>query len=256
MTHAKPDAPGFLPPTLPERDNNRPDPSLCRPSFVPFGRKKGKLGPQAAERLKTLLPQLSPPQAPDRDTLLRQWDANPETSRLFLEIGFGNGQFLAAMAAQYAQDRFIGVEVFLEGVAGLLGRVQHAGLTNVCILTRSIHEVLVDAIPAESLDRVIINFPDPWPKRAHHKRRLIQSGFLDFLATRMRPGAALNLATDWPPYAQWMLDVLEVHPAFQNQDAPGRFIAAPVDWVETSFQRKALEAGRATFHLAYFRKVL
>ena len=225
-----------------------------RSYFVPFGRKKGKLGPQAAKRLHNLLPTLRLPQAADRRVLLQQLDADPDNARLFLEIGFGNGQSLAALAALYAQDRFIGVDVFMEGVAGLIGRLQQAGSTNVRIMAENIYEVLVRSIPTESLDRVIINFPDPWPKRAHHKRRLVQDDFLDLLATRMRPGALLNLATDWPHYAQWMLAVLEGHTAFQNSGTKGDFAPEPVDWVETRFQQKAREAGRSTFHLAYYRK--
>lgn len=232
--------------------------NLCphRPSFVPFGRKKGKLSDQALVRLETLLPHLNLPQAADRVTLLRQLGADPDTARLFLEIGFGNGQFLATLAARYVQDCFVGVEVFLEGVSGLVGRLQQMGLTNVWIVVKNVHEVLLGAIPPESLDRVIINFPDPWPKRSHHKRRLVQPDFLDLLATRMRPGSLLNLATDWSHYASWMLKVLEAHAAFRNRGTPGHFASEPTDWVETRFQCKAQEAGRPTFHLAYLRRTL
>ena len=226
-----------------------------RPSFVPYGRKKGKLSSQAATRLKMLLPSLGLPQGLDRATLLRHLGGDPDKVRLFLEIGFGNGQFLAALAARYPQDYFIGVEVFLEGVAGLVGRLQQGGIGNVRILARNIHEVLVESIPPASLDRVIINFPDPWPKRSHHKRRIIQNDFLDLLAIRMRPGGLLNLATDWSHYAWWMLEVLEGHSAFQNSGIPCGFAAEPEDWVETRFQRKAHEAGRSIFHLAYFRSM-
>lgn len=225
-----------------------------RSPFIPFGRKKGKLGPRASQRLDVMLPGLDLPRATDRTSLLQQLQADPDQSRLCLEIGFGNGETLAYLATQQQQDRFIGVEVFLEGVAALLGRLQQQGLTNVRVMTKNVYVVLLETIPRDSLDRVILNFPDPWPKRSHHKRRLIQAQFLDMLATRMRPTATLNLATDWFPYAQWMGEVLEKHPAFQTLYPQDDFAPEPIDWVETRFQRKAQEAGRATFHLAYSRK--
>ena len=178
----RPDIPG---------DMRRP----CSP-FTPFGRKKGKIGPQASRRLDELLPGLGVPSVADRTSLLQQLQADPDQTRLYLEVGFGNGETLASLATQQRQDRFIGVEVFLEGVAALLGRLQQKGLTNVRVMTKNVYEVLLEVIPPDSLDRVIINFPDPWPKRSHHKRRLIQAQFLDVLAARMRPAATLNLATD------------------------------------------------------------
>lgn len=226
-------------------------PSFPDPLRVPRGRKKGKMGPQATARVQQLLPALALAGGADRATLLSQWGADPLSARLVLEIGFGNGHALATLAARHPQDRFIGVEVFLGGVASLLLRIQEEGLTNIRLSTQGIHGVLAESIPPASLDRVLIHFPDPWPKRCHHKRRLIQRAFLDLLATRMRPGGRLGLATDWPHYAHWMRDVLEAHADFHRPAQPDPFDPEPDDWVETRFQRKAQEAGRVTFHLAY-----
>ncbi|MEO5339546.1 MAG: tRNA (guanosine(46)-N7)-methyltransferase TrmB [Magnetococcus sp. MYC-9] len=226
---------------------------LSNPTLVPRGRKKGKTGPQAQRRLQQLLPALALPAAVDRDSLLSAWGADPQTARLWLEIGFGNGHTLATLAARHPQDRFLGVEVFLGGVAGLLLRTQQEGLSNIRISTRGVHTVLAESVPVACLDRVLIHFPDPWPKRSHHKRRLIQPEFLHLLATRMRPGSLLGLATDWSHYAQWMLAVLEQHADFEPVAKEGGFVPEPADWVETRFQRKALAAGRPVFHLACIR---
>ena len=133
-------------------------------------------------------------------------------------------------------------------------RVQEESLTNIRVSTQDIHLVLQESIPPASLDRVLIHFPDPWPKRSHHKRRLIQTEFLDLLATRMRPGSLLDLATDWPPYAEWMREVLREHAAFDRPGDPDDFDPEPDNWVATRFQRKAQEAGRPTFHLIYTRQ--
>ncbi|MEO5364146.1 MAG: tRNA (guanosine(46)-N7)-methyltransferase TrmB [Magnetococcus sp. DMHC-8] len=222
---------------------------LTDPTWIPRGRKQGKIGPQARERLERLLPHFLLPGATERSALLTAWGADPAQARLILEIGFGNGQALATWAARHPQDRFIGVEVFLGGVAALLWRIQQEGLTNIRLATRSIHAVLWESIPADSLDQVFIHFPDPWPKRCHHKRRLVQPLFLDRLATRLRPGGQLSLATDWPHYAQWMRDALAAQTAFHRPDATTPFDPEPAGWVETRFQRKAREAGRTVFHL-------
>ena len=249
MTHEHSELPAFCAHEVTQ--NQASDSKLHRPLFAPFGRKRGKLGAQAALRLETALPGLALPETTNRADLLRAYGADDAGSRLVLEIGFGNGQSLAALAAQHTRDCFIGVEVFLEGIAGLVGRLQQGGLTNVRIVPKAIHEVLSNRIPKESLDRVIINFPDPWPKKRHHKRRLVQADFLDLLASYMRPNAHLNLATDWSHYAYWMLEVLEKHRAFRNNDPRGGFSPEPNDWTETRFQHKAREAGRPTFHLSY-----
>ncbi|MEO5350628.1 MAG: tRNA (guanosine(46)-N7)-methyltransferase TrmB [Magnetococcus sp. YQC-3] len=236
--------------TLP--DSPSPLSAFPDPTLVARGRKKGKMGSQATLRVAHGLPTLALPKTTERAALLSQWGADPLSARLVLEIGFGNGHCLATLAARHPQDRFIGVEVFLGGVASLLLRVQEEALTNIRLSTQGIHIVLAEAIPPASLDQVLIHFPDPWPKRCHHKRRLIQPPFLDLLASRMRPAARLQLATDWPHYAQWMHTVLENHPDFTRPNrAPDPFDPEPAGWVKTRFQRKAEEAGHAIFHLIW-----
>ncbi|MBF0183533.1 MAG: tRNA (guanosine(46)-N7)-methyltransferase TrmB [Magnetococcales bacterium] len=222
--------------------------------LTPRGRKTGKLGPQANVRLQNMLPTLTIPLAADRTTLLQQWGADPDRCRLVLEVGFGNGEALATRAARQPEDRFIGVEVFAGGVAALLLRIEQWQLSNIRLARQSIHEVLLQSIPLLSLDQVLIHFPDPWPKRSHHKRRLIQKPFLDLLAARLRPGGLLSLATDWPHYAEWMRSKLAAHPAFVRSSADEPCDPQPGDWIETRFQRKARAEGRAICYLTAMRR--
>lgn len=223
----------------------KPDP------FRTFGRKKGNLSPKAEARLQEQLPLYQWPICQQREALFQQLGVDFEQSRLVLEIGFGNGQFLATMAAHYPQDQFVGVDVFKEGVFALLRRLEREHLNNVRVVPKSAQEMLSMCIPPKSLDWVIINFPDPWPKKRHHKRRLVQADFLDLLATRMRVGGLLTLATDLSEYAQWMLAVLESHIQFKNRHNPGMFAPEPSIWIQTNFQKKGLLAGREIYHLAY-----
>jgi tRNA (guanine-N7-)-methyltransferase len=122
-----------------------------------------------------------------------------------LEIGFGGGEHLAAQAKAHPEQRFIGVEPFLNGVASCLRHVEEANAQNIRLHQGDARDVIV-RLPDASLDRAYILFPDPWPKTRHHKRRLIQPEFLDELARVMKPGAELRFATDWANYASWTLE--------------------------------------------------
>ncbi len=217
------------------------------------GRKKGFLKARDEGYLEEKLPELILVGGEDKAALLQQFPPSEGKARLWLEIGFGNGEFLAHMAALHPQDRFIGVDVFLEGVSALLRRLERQGSSNVRVALENANIVLLEKIPANALDRVVINFPDPWPKKRHHKRRLIQKEFLDLLFEKMRSGAEVSLATDWEEYAWWMLEHLNAHSGFSNSIASGGFAQEPDDWLETSFQRKGKKAGRPARHLLFAR---
>lgn len=223
--------------------------------FRVYGRKRGHLSSSEIVWLEEILPRFQLAKAEDREALLAQLGANPQQARLVLEVGFGNGQFLAPLAAINPADRFIGAEVFQEGIAALIKRLEPEAIGNVRIVPDDARAALTHFIPPRSLDWVIVNFPDPWPKKRHHKRRIIQPGFLDLLADRMQAGALLTLATDLEEYAWWMTRVLEAHPEFSNLSAPEPFAPQPEFWHETRFQTKGIQAGREIFHLAWQRRV-
>jgi tRNA (guanine-N7-)-methyltransferase len=169
-----------------------------------------------------------------------------------LEIGFGMGETTAAIAQQHPERDFLGVEVHTPGVGSLLKRIAELHLKNVRVIQHDAVEVLRHMIAPAALDGVHIFFPDPWPKKRHHKRRLIQPPFLALLASRMKPGATVHACTDWEDYAQQMLQVLSADRALENT-ASG-YADRPDTRPETKFERRGLELGHHVWDLV-FRKI-
>ena len=172
---------------------------------------------------------------------------------LTLEIGFGMGQSLLAMAQREPERRFVGTEVHPPGVGALLAGIEELGLANLRVLDRDVLEILEIAFAPGELDRVQIFFPDPWPKKRHHKRRLVQPGFVARLARRVAPGGELLLATDWAPYAEWMLEVLEAAPAWENCHGPWAFAPDPGPRAPTRFEARGRRHGHRIRDLRYRR---
>lgn len=170
-----------------------------------------------------------------------------------LEIGFGDGDTLVELAARDPARDWLGIEVHPPGVGHCLIAAEKAGLTNLRVIRHDAVEVLARGLPPASLDEVLIYFSDPWPKKRHHKRRLIQPAFVALLAQRMRPGARLRLATDWEPYAQWMLDVLGASAAFVNRAPDGGFVPRPDARPSTKFERRGERLGHVARDLEFER---
>jgi len=173
------------------------------------------------------------------------------TAPTVLEIGFGMGESSAAIAAELPEQNFLGVEVHTPGVGSLLKQIGERGLTNVRIIQHDAVEVLARQIAPSSLAGIHIFFPDPWPKKRHHKRRLIQSGFVHELVLRLQPGGYLHLATDWQDYAEQMLAVLQGEELLANTAA--EYAPRPAYRPLTSFERKGLAKGHGVWDLL-FRK--
>lgn len=173
---------------------------------------------------------------------------------VWLEIGFGGGEHLAALAEQHRDIGFIGCEVFENGIAKLLGEVDRRRLGNVRLLIDDAR-LLVAALPASSIARVFILFPDPWPKERHKKRRIVSLETLDALARIMTDGAELRLATDDPDYFAAMLERVTGHDAFEWQARrPADWCERPPDWPTTRYEEKARAAGRAPAFLSARRR--
>jgi tRNA (guanine-N7-)-methyltransferase len=168
-----------------------------------------------------------------------------------MEIGFGNGDHLAALAQAHPQSDYLGVEVHRPGVGRLLLAIEARGLTNVRIVCHDAVAVLEEQIAPRSLDEVIILFPDPWPKKRHHKRRLIQAPFVALLTERLKTGGVLRLATDWQAYAEQMLEVLDAAPQLVNLAAPERFMPRAAERLRTRFELRGERLGHALWDLAY-----
>lgn len=168
-----------------------------------------------------------------------------------LEIGFGMGETTAAIAADRPGNDYLGIEVHTPGVGSLLKQIDERGLTNVRVIQHDAVEVLQYMIAPESLDGVHVFFPDPWPKKRHHKRRLIQPPFAALLAQRMKPGAYLHVATDWEEYAQHVLAVLGGEPALRN--IAEAYAARPKHRPLTKFERRGLELGHRVWNIVFQR---
>lgn len=168
-----------------------------------------------------------------------------------LEIGFGNGASLATMAEQEPDTDFIGIEVHRPGVGHLLLELERRGLKNVRILCADAVQVLRDCIPDSSLDRVLLFFPDPWPKKRHHKRRIVQPGFIDLLARKLKPGGILNMATDWENYAEHMLAVMEKADALRNCAGQWRYSPRPAYRPVTRFEQRGQRLGHGVWDLLF-----
>jgi len=170
-----------------------------------------------------------------------------------LEVGIGNGETLLELAGRRPEADFIGVEVHSPGIGHCLLGIESRGLTNVRLIARDAVEVLEKQIPDGSLDELLLYFPDPWPKKRHHKRRIVQPPFAALVARKLKPGGIFRLATDWAPYAEHMLEVLSANPAFANRAPGGRFVARPESRPLTKFERRGEKLGHEVFDLEFTR---
>ena len=171
-----------------------------------------------------------------------------------LEIGFGNGDNLAQLARTHPARDFLGVEVHRAGVGRLLLALEDEALGNVRIVCHDAVEVLAQQLSHECLDEILILFPDPWPKKRHHKRRLLQAPFAALAASRLAPGGLLRLATDWQPYAQEMLEVLNAAPGLENLAAGEGYVPRPSEREPTRFERRGERLGHEVWDLAFRRR--
>jgi len=173
---------------------------------------------------------------------------------LVLEIGSGTGESTALQAAAAPETDHLAVEVFEPGLAQLLMRIDEAGLTNLRLLRGDAVDLLRESVPADSLAAIRIFFPDPWPKRRHHKRRLVQPEFVALAASRLVPGGVLHLATDWANYAVEMRAVCEGEPLLENTSgADDGWTPRPAERPETKFERRARAEGRDVRDLVFCR---
>ncbi|HEV7576363.1 MAG TPA: tRNA (guanosine(46)-N7)-methyltransferase TrmB [Caldimonas sp.] len=236
--------------------NDRPDPdpggggAAAPPRIRSFVVRAGRMGPGQARALATLAPRFVVPFAAaplDAAALFGR------VAPLVVEIGFGMGSATAAIAAASPQLDFLGIEVHPPGVGALLQRIDEMSLGNVRIVQHDAVEVLEAMIAPASLAAIHIFFPDPWHKKRHHKRRLVQAPLVRLLASRLAPGATLHCATDWLPYAEQMLAVLGDEPTLANT-AGGGFAPRPPSRPLTKFEQRGLERGHGVRDLVFTKR--
>jgi tRNA (guanine-N7-)-methyltransferase len=209
----------------------------------------GRITPAQKRALDELLPRFGIPYSPAAIDFDRVFG---RTAPRVLEIGFGNGDTLVELAAESPERDFIGAEVHPPGVGHCLLAVESRGLANVRVIVHDAVEVLAHQVAPASLDEVLLYFPDPWPKKRHHKRRIVQPAFAALVADRLKPGGRFKLATDWEPYAAWMLEVLDASPGFANAAAGGGCVDRP-QRSATRFERRGQRLGHRVFDLEYVR---
>lgn len=174
--------------------------------------------------------------------------------RISLEIGFGAGEHLAALAERERDTAFIGCEVYEGGVIRLLREIEQRNLVNIRLFLEDAR-FLLRVLEPSSIDRAFLLFPDPWPKRRHHKRRFLSPETLEELARILREGAELRIATDDPPYLRTILELATGHPAFLwLASGPSDWRSRPADWPPTRYEGKARSAGRMPFFLRFERR--
>jgi len=220
-----------------------------------YGRRKGKplrAGRQAL--IEERLPALSAPWPADGETLDPHALFPRPVRAVWLEIGFGGGEHLAAQAAAHPDVGFIGGEAFQYGVAKLVAAIDDAGLDTVRIVPDDIRPWL-ESLPDACLERIFVLFPDPWPKARHAKRRMIAPRRLDLFARLLADGGLLRVATDDPGYVRWTLMHATVHPDFQwTARRAEDWRTPPANHVQTRYEAKALDAGRAPTYLDFRRR--
>lgn len=229
------------------------------PRYKFYGRRHGrKLRPRRAALVEELLPELeiAPPESGKTIDLTAEFPF--AKGCVWLEIGFGNGEHLAALAEQNPDIGMIGCEPFINGVATLLTEIRDKNIENIRIWPDDAR-LLMDALPDAGLERCYLLHPDPWPKTRHHRRRFIQTRTLDRLAELMADGAELRTSTDDPDLAAWMLDKTWRHPAFEwTAKGPEDWRTRPEDWPDdlkhTRYEKKGRKEGRPPFFLVFRRK--
>ncbi|HUO96085.1 MAG TPA: tRNA (guanosine(46)-N7)-methyltransferase TrmB [Steroidobacteraceae bacterium] len=231
--------------------NEPPDRAAPRRAIRSYVKRGGRITEAQQRALETLWPRygLEYRAAPlDLDAVFGR--RAPRT----LEIGFGDGETLVTLAARHPESDYLGLEVHAPGIGHCLLRAAAEELGNLKLMQHDAVEVLEHALAPAALDEVLIYFPDPWPKKRHHKRRLVQPAFAALLASRLASGGRLRLATDWPPYAEWMREVLDANPDFANVAGALGYVPRPPERPVTKFERRGTRLGQAARDLEYRRR--
>lgn len=215
-----------------------------------FVRREGRLTPAQRDAIQRLWPRFGLELTPGRYDFAQIFG---RVAPVVVEIGFGNGEALAELANNAPECDFIGIEVHRPGVGHLLRLLENQASPNVRVIREDATLVLREQIPNASLSEVLLWFSDPWPKKRHHKRRLVQPEFIALLRERMRAGGYLYLATDWQDYAQHMLATVDADGGFVNLAGSGHFSARPLNRPPTKFEQRGLRLGHEVWDLVYRR---
>ena len=229
----------------PSHDDNSERPSTFQRKSRSVVRREGRMTKRQSSAYNSLFPKYGVEFKQQQLDLTKLFE---RTAPTILEIGFGMGDTLAKMAMDNPGTNYIGIEVHRPGIGSLLANIEEKDIKNIRIFCHDAVEVLERSIPNSSLDGAHIFFPDPWNKKRHHKRRLIQSSFIDLLAKKLKPHAKLHIATDWKNYAEWIEDVMAADTNFSRlpEDTPHQ---RPT----TKFEKRGLKLGHGVWDMIYIR---
>ncbi len=231
-------------------DSGAPAGGAAMPHIRSYVRREGRITGAQEEALERLWPRYG---IEPTGALLDPAAIFGRSVPLVVEIGFGSGDHLLSSAQARPDTDFIGIEVHRPGAGRVLQQADKLGLGNLRVLCADAVEVLRERLPEGAIDEVVIFFPDPWPKKRHQKRRLIQPAFVAVLARALRPGGRLRLATDWADYARHMLDVMSAAPQFANASAEGGAMPRPADRPLTRFESRGLRLGHEVADFEFVR---
>ena len=216
-----------------------------------FVRRTGRMTPSQQKALDELMPQMG-----------IDYDAQPidlhkafgRDAPVVLEIGFGNGESLLQQASDNPDQDYLGIEVHEPGIGHCLLTAREAEISNLRLIAHDAIEVLDQQIPPDSLRRINLYFPDPWPKKRHHKRRIVQPDFLDLCADRLRSQGTLHIATDWANYAEHIDETLAAYTRFECSERREHSGDKPLDRPRTKFERRGLRKGHRIFDWCFTKK--
>jgi tRNA (guanine-N7-)-methyltransferase len=219
-----------------------------RPPIRSYVLRQGRYSPAQQRAVAELMPRYGVPYRPAPLDFAQVFG---RAAPVVAEIGFGMGETTARIAAESPGTDYLGIEVHAPGVGSLLKQVEERALSNVRIVQHDAVEVMRDMVPPDSLAAIHVFFPDPWPKKRHHKRRLLQPDFVDLAASRLAPGGRLHVATDWQEYAEHVLAVLSANARLRN--TVEGFAPRPQHRPETKFERRGVNLGHGVWDLLFTR---
>ena len=218
-----------------------------------YVRRSGRLTPAQKNALKQYWPLYG---IDFREERLELADIAGGFDALKLEIGIGSGEALISMAANDPRSLYLGIEVHESGVGRCLNSIHLQALPNVKLIRHDAIEVLQYMLPPASLDRVFLFFPDPWHKKRHHKRRIVNQDFRDLLSVALKAGACMHMATDWQEYAEYMSEELLPDPRYQNHGDTSGYVTRPTYRPVTRFENRGLKLGHGVWDLIFEKKQL
>jgi tRNA (guanine-N7-)-methyltransferase len=223
---------------------------VTHPPIRSYVLRQGRFSPGQQRAYAELLPRFGLSHGPQA---LKFSEVFGRSAPVVLEVGFGMGETTARIAAENPGIDYLAIEVHAPGVGSLLKQIDEKALSNIRIVRHDAVEVMRDMVPPASLAGIHVFFPDPWPKKRHHKRRLLRPDFVALAASRLAPGAYLHVATDWKEYAEEVLAVLSATPQLTNTSAG--FAPRPPGRPETKFERRGLKLGHGVWDIIFTRRL-